>query len=122
EANHCQGVPGEAFPAQHHHPPDSPTDDGYDRSRLERRHHERVRQHLLDVGDRVPAGPRIHRWSSTECPAGTSGCPTTNNLPERSRSPSMGIPYSAVRLSAVITCCGVPLTAVPPQRYTTRSR
>ena len=99
ERDHRERVPGERLPAQHHEPAGDAGHDGDDRPRLERVHHERVREELLHVVDRVPRQPGEdggQAWACrSPCTNGASGCPTTTSRPSEARSTSIGTPYSA---------------------------
>ena len=92
ETDDGQGVPGEAFLAQHHHPADNTGENGDDGAGAQRGDHERVGPHLLHIGDQIPGQLRIHPRAPSTCMAGTSGWPTTNRRPARSWSTSIGMP------------------------------
>src|SRR5947209_8182338 len=54
KGDHRERVAGEGLPAQDHEPAGDAGHDGDDRARLEGVDHERVRDELVDIGERIP--------------------------------------------------------------------
>jgi len=126
EADHRQGVTGEALPTHHHEPAHRPGEYRHHPAGAERVDHEREVQRLTHVGHQVPGelgiGSGDHRWCRSAWTAGLSGCPTTTRRPSEVESTSTGVRYSRVSVSLVITARGAPTAAPPSARYTTVSR
>src|SRR6266851_9921410 len=125
---------GETRRAEHHEIPDQARHQGRCCRRSERVTHEGEAQHVLDVGNRVPARASKERVALAgqhgghgrgprgECGWAVSASrPTTKTRPRESVSTSTSAWYSRDRLALVITSSGGPTLTPPPATYMTRS-